>query len=276
MKKKYLKIMAFTIAIVLIVGLACFANSLNGNPVSKMLAKKTAKKYLSENYVGTDYCIDHVSYNFKDGNYHVFIKSPTSKDTEFSLCITMLGEFLFDTYDNVVDGFNTARRIDQEYRALTKTVFESTSFPYRCYISNGTLEIYPEEAFENLDANEVPPYALNQNELILDKIYDVRALGKQAGHLVIYVESNRVTFEDASEIMVRIKNIFDDVAIPFAAMDFVLQYPRPEEGKRPDGEVHVDNFAYDEIYEDGMVERVRKAHEDLDEYYEKMDALKKE
>lgn len=276
MKKKYLKILAFIVAIVLIVGLACLTNSLNGNPISKILAKRTAKKYLFENYAGTDYCIDHVSYSFKDGNYHIFIKSPTSIDTEFSLCITMLGEFLFDTYDDVVDGFNTARRIDQEYRELTEMVFESASFPYRCYISNGTLEIYPEEAFENPDVNEVPPYALNQKELILDKIYDVRTLGKQAGHLVIYVENNHVTFEDAAEIMVGIKNIFDDAAIPFVTMDFVLQYPRPEEGGRLEGEIHVDNFTYDEIYEEGMVERVRKAHEALDEYYEKMDALKKE
>ena len=116
MKKKYLKIVAFIIAMVLFVGVAWFANALNGNPVSKFLAQKTAQKYLAEHYDDTDYYIDSVSYSFKDGNYHAFIKSPTSMDTEFSLYITMFGEFRFDTYEDVVDGFNTARRIDQEYR----------------------------------------------------------------------------------------------------------------------------------------------------------------
>ena len=167
MKKKYLKILALVIAVVLIVGLAWFANALNGNPVSKMLAKRTAKQYLLETYADTDYSIDRVSYSFKDGNYHVFIKSPTSIDTEFSLYITMLGKLCYDTYDDVLNGSNTARRIEQEYRALVDTVFENPTFPYPCSISYGTLEIYPEEALENPDVNEIPPYALNQNELVL-------------------------------------------------------------------------------------------------------------
>ena len=275
--KKYLKILALIVAVVLIVGLACFANALNGNPISKMLAKRTGEKYLSETYVGTDYYIDRVSYNFKDGNYHVFIKSPTSIDTEFTLVITMLGEFCYDTYDSVVNGLNTARRIEMEYRELADTVFESPAFPYCSEITYGTLEIYPEEALKNSEVNEIPPYALNQNELVLDKIYDVRALGKQAGHLIVYVDNNRVTFDDAAEIMLNIKKMFDDAAVPFVAIDFVLQYPKPEEeGRRPEGEVRVENFSYAEIYEDGMVERICEAHEALEEYYEEMDALKKE
>lgn len=276
MKKKYLKILALIVAIVLIVGLASFANSLNGNPVSKMLAKRTGEKYISQTYAGTDYYIDRISYNFKDGNYHIFVKSQTSIDTEFTLIITMLGEFCYDTYEDVVDGFNTARRIEMEYRVLVDTVFESPTFPYRSDITYGTLEIYPEDALKNPEINEIPSYALNQNELVLDKIYDVRALGKQAGHLIVYVDNHRVTFEDAAEMMLDIKKIFDDAAVPFVAMDFVLQYPRPEEGRRPEGEVRVENFSYDDIYEEGMVERVQRAHEALDEYYKEMDEIKKE
>ena len=274
--KKYLKILALIVAIVLVVGLVWFANALNGNSISKMLAKRTGEKYLSETYVGTDYYIERVNYNFKDGNYHVFIKSSTSIDTEFTLIITMLGEFCYDTYESVVNGSNTARRIEMEYRELVDSVLESPIFPYHSDITYGTLEIYPEEALENLETNEIPTYALNQNELVLDKIYDVRVLGKQAGHLIVYVDNNRVTFDDAAEIMLNIKKIFDDAAVPFVAMDFVLQYPRPEEGRRPEGEVRVENFLYEKIYEEGMVERVREAHEALDEYYKEMDALKKE
>ena len=39
MKKKVLKIIALVIAIALIVGIAWVANGLNGNPISKLLAK---------------------------------------------------------------------------------------------------------------------------------------------------------------------------------------------------------------------------------------------
>lgn len=262
MKKKHFKMIALITAIILIVGLGCLANSLLGNPISKMLATNTAKKHLTETYAGTDYYMERIAYSFKDGKYHAFIKSPTSIDTEFSLTIAMLGELRLDTYEDVVNGFNTARRVDYDYRDLADTIFENPSFPYTCHISYGTLEIYPEEAFADTERNEVPSYAINQKELELDKIYDIKELGKQAGHLIIYVESEVVTMEKASEIILDIKSIFDNAGIPFKAIDFTLQYPKPEEGKRPEGEVRISDFYYEEIYEDDMLERVREANKD--------------
>ena len=192
-------------------------------------------------------------------------------DTEFFLRLTMLGALRQDTYEDVLDGTNTARRLEQEYRDLTDAVFTNPAFPYECHIDYGTLEIYPEELLGNED---VPAYALNQNELILDKIYDIRELGRQAGHLVIYVDGETVTMEAAAEIMMGVKAQFDDAGIPFAAMDFTLQYPKPEEGKRPEGEVSVANFPYAEIYEDGMIDRVIAADKALEEYYAEQDVKK--
>ena len=55
MKKKVLKIIAFAIAIALILGICWVANGLNGNPISKMLAKKGANEYLEANFPDTDY-----------------------------------------------------------------------------------------------------------------------------------------------------------------------------------------------------------------------------
>lgn len=266
MKKKHVKIIALITAIILIIGLACFANSLLGNPISKMLATNTAKKHLSETYAGTDYYMERIAYSFKDGKYHAFIKSPTSIDTEFSLTITMLGELRLDTYEDVVNGFNTARRVDYDYRDLADTIFENPSFPYTCHISYGTLEIYPEEAFADPERNEIPSYAIKQTELELDKIYDIKELGKQAGHLIIYVENDPVTIEKACEIILDIKSIFDNAGIPFKAIDFTLQYPKPEEGQRPEGEIRIKNFVYEDIYEDGMMERVQEADKALKAY----------
>lgn len=274
MKKKTRKIIAAVAAFVILIGLGWFANALVGNPVSKMLATNTAKNHLAENYPNTDYYIEKVTYSFKDGYYHAMIKSPTSMDTEFYLRLTMLGALRQDTYEDVLDGTNTARRLEQEYRDLTDAVFTNPAFPYECHIDYGTLEIYPEELLGNPQYEDVPAYALNQNELILDKIYDIRELGRQAGHLVIYVDGKTVTMEVAAEIMMGIKAQFDDAGIPFAAMDFTLQYPKPEEGKRPEGEVSVANFPYDEIYEDGMIDRVIAADNALKEYYAEQDAKK--
>lgn len=274
MKKRILKTIAAVVAFGIIIGLGWFANALVGNPVSKMLAKHTAENHLAETYGGTDYYIERISYSFKDGNYHVFIKSPSSMDTEFSLSITMLGKLRLDTFDSVSGGSNTARRLEQAYRDLAAGIFSDPTFPCVCWIDYGTLEIYPGEMIGNPKYDDVPGYAINQDTLVLDKIYDIHELGKQAGHLIIYVESDTVTVENAARIMVDIKEQFDAAGVPFAAMDFVLQYPRPEEGMRPEGEVHVAHFPDEEIYPDGMVERVIAADKALDEYYATQDAKK--
>lgn len=274
MKQKTLKIIAGITAVVMIVGLGWFANAMVGNPISKALATNTAENHITETYPGTDYYIERIVYSFKDSNYHAFIKSPTSVDTEFSLQITMLGRLRLDTYDDVLSGFNTARRLELEYRDLTDAVFTSPSFPYTCHIDFGTLEIYPGELVGRPELEDVPSYALNQDELILDKIYDIRELGRQAGHLVIYIERDTVTTEAAVEIMLDIKERFDQAGIPFAAMDFTLWHPRPVEGKRVEGEVSVAHFLYEDIHEDGMINRVNAADKALKEYYAEQDAKK--
>ena len=102
--------------------------------------------------------------------------------------------------------------------------------------------------------------------------YDISELGRQAGHLIIYVESDTVTVEKAAEIMLDIKVIFDEARVPFAAMDFTLWYPKPEEGTRPDGDVSVVDFPYDAFYEAGMTDRVEEADKALKAYYAEQDA----
>ena len=272
MKKKTLKIIAAVTAFAILAGIAWFANAMVGNPISKLLAERAAEKHLEETYAGTDYYIERISYSFKDGNYHVFIKSHSSIDTSFSLTFTMLGKLRLDTFDSVLDGFNTARRLEEDYRKLTDAVFENPAFPYTYHISYGILEIYPQEAFDDPNVDDIPSYAINQSTLVLDQIYDTRELGRRAGHLIIYVESDTVTVEKAAEIMLHIKAIFDEAGVPFIAMDFTLQYPLPEEGMRPDGEVSVADFPYDAIYKDGMIDRVAEADKALKAYYAEQDA----
>ena len=274
MKNKTMRIIAFVLAMILIGGLVWFANAMNGNPISAMLARKTATAYLAEHFPDTDYYIEAIGYNFKDGNYYAHIRSASSIDTQFSLYITMLGQLRYDTYDSVTDGFVTAQRLDMEYRDLADTILEAPDYPYKEEVGwgFGSLEIYPPEAFIHAEENEVPDYAIDQSTLVIDKIYDIRELGKQAGHLIIYVDSDTVTAERAAEIMLDIKARFDAAGIPFKAMDLVLQYPRPDEGMRPDGEVRVRNFPYGSIYEEDLTERIVTADAELSAYYAEMDA----
>ncbi len=270
-KRKTLKIIAGVAAMLIILGLGWFANAFLGNPVSKMLAKNTAEKHLAETYAGTDYYIERIGYSFKDGWYHAFVKSPSSIDTEFSLTITMGGKLRLDTYEDVLSGSNTARRLNQEYRTLTDTVFADPAFPYTCFMDYGKLEIHPREFIDDPQYWDIPQYALPQEDLIVDKVYDIHELGRQAGHLIVYIDSDTITIERAAEIMLGIKAHFDAASVPFAAMDFVLQYPLPEEGMRPEGDVRVENFLYDDIREDGMIDRLTAADQALKDFYAALD-----
>lgn len=271
MKKKILKIIALIVAIALIICVCWFANALNGNPISKMLADKAVVAYMAGNYAHTDYYVEKLAYSFKFGNYYAHIRSETSMDTQFTLYIDMIGNVYFDTYDDVLRGAITARRLEQEYRDLTDQIFDNPSFPYPSDIGYGTLEIYPQEALDDPQVNDIPDYALVQQDLVLDQIYDIRELGRQAGHLIVYVESDTISFELASQIMLGIRAEFDKANIPFRAIDFTLQPPLPEEGPRTGFEIHFDNFRYEDIYEEGLVDRIKAAHEALEAYYAEQD-----
>ncbi|MBR3794420.1 MAG: hypothetical protein IKK34_00125 [Clostridia bacterium] len=274
MKRKWMHRAASILILALALSLAWLCNALFGNPISRMLAERTARRHLAQEYAGTDYEIERIGYSFKDSNYHAFIRSPSSADTEFTLYITMRGRLRLDTYDDVLSGFNTALRLEHAYRELADAVFEDPAFPYNCHIAFGTLEVYPRALIRDPNVKDVPDYAIVQDELVIDGEYDIRELGRQAGHLIIYTEQDEVDAQRAAEIMLDMKARFDEAEIPFAAMDFTLWRPKNKEGKRPKGEISVAHFPYDAIYAEEMRSRVEEAHRALEAYYAEMDAQK--
>ena len=272
MKKRILKIAALVFAMVLIVGVCIFANGLVGNPISKAVATNTAEKHLEETYGDKDFEIERVFYSFKDGYYHAFIYSPSSIDSDFTILIDMWGKMRYDTYeDRVLSGGNTADRIGRDYRETVDKVLDSQAFPYNAHIGYGDFKFYPRE---HLKEHTVPEYALITEDLTLDAFYDVNELGAKHGMLTIYIEDNTVTVERLSKILLDIKTIFDNAGVKFYMIDCVLEYPKLEGGKRREERVEVMNFLYTDIYEDGMVERVKSSDEAAGAYYDEQDAEK--
>lgn len=259
----------------LLVFVCWILNGLYGNPISHMLASSAAERHLAEVYGQTDYYIEQVQYSFKDGKYHARILSPTSADTVFSLRLTMTGELIGDSFENVTSGFNTARRLEEAYRELTDTLLESPDFPYAGSICYGTLEIWPKARVTDPETEGMPDYALDQGELELDGVYDIRELGQQAGLLVLYIDSEQITAEKAAEVLLGVRARFDEAGIPFAAVDLTLQQPKSEDGKRPGEELGVLRFPYADIREEGLVQRVEEADRARQEYFARMDELKK-
>jgi len=274
MKKKILKIAALVVALALIVGVCIFANSLVGNPISKLLATNTAKQYIKENHPDMDYQLDGVTFNFKFVCYNAYFTSPSSPDSSFTLMLGMDGKIVQNYYEaHVIERGNTARRLEEEYRAAVGKVLDNPSFPYNSHIDYGELQFIQEE-YRN--AEGVPPYALITNELELDGIYDVNELGAKAGKLTIYVYDDTVTVERLAEIILDIKGMLDDAGVRFYVMDCVLEYPKPESGEWKQGRVEVMDFLCSDIYEDGLAERVQASNDAAEDYYDEMDAIKKE
>lgn len=278
MKKKWLKIGALIVALVIIVGLCLFANALVGNPLSKWLATRTAQKHLEEVYSDTDFEIERVGFNFKDIDYYVHVKSPSSEDSSFSLRIDMWGNLKLDTYESrVLYGGNTQNRLYMEYRALVDEVLEAPDYPFSSFIAYGDLKV----GFSAPDIEVGVPY-WPESYVILDKVeldkkYDIRELAKTAGYLVIYVEDELVTVERAAEVLLELKEVFGRRNVPFYAIDFVLEYPRKEEGGTiKEGRINVENFLYSDIYEEGLMDRIRVADEKLNAYYAEEDAKNQE
>ncbi len=273
MTRKVLKIIALILAIVLIGGMSWFANALVGNPVSKYLANKSAEKYISENYPDEDFIIREIFYDFKMGNYYAKIYSPRSIDSNFNLHIDFFGKVFYDTYEySVLTGENTAYRINNEYREAVDRVLESPSFPYECHIAYGDIEFIPEEYKNNFD---VPSYAIVTETLTPDIFYDMNEMGKKAGHLVIYVADNELTEEKMAEVLLGIKDVFDKSGVSFHAINCEIENRKADVPQSTDiKQIEVQHFLYSDIYEENLVERVRKSIRETEEYYKKMDEQK--
>lgn len=273
MKKRILKIAALVFAIALIVCVCVFANALVGNPISKAVATNTAEKHVEENYADKDFEIERVIYSFKDGYYHAFIYSPSSMDSNFTLVIDMWGKLRYDTYDDrVLSGENTADRIRRDYRTEVDKVLDSQAFPYNEHIGYGDFEFYPRV---HLEEHYAPAYALIIEDLTLDAFYNVNELGAKHGKLTIYIDDDTVSYERLAEVLLDIRRIFDDSGVKFYVIDCVLEYPKNDDSsKKQEGRIEVREFLYADIYEDGMVERVKASDEAAKAYYAEQDAEK--
>ena len=274
MKKKILKVLALVLAIVLIIGIGLFANALVGNPVSKYLATKSANEYIKTTYSDKDFVIEEVTYNFKTGGYYARVTSPTSIDSHFSLSFNWLGKLVLDCYDDVTTGWNTAMRLEDDYRNAVKAVTESKDFSEKYFLAYGeipcVLSDYPID-------EEKPEYALQRKDLVLDKVYDIREVGANHGKLVLWAQDDEVTIERLSELLLDVKNKFDKSGVTFKAVEFILE-PTKEEGQplMSDEQIKIRNFYYSDIYEDGLVERVKKANQETIEYDREQEKIKEE
>ena len=177
--KKFLKIAIGILLLALISVTVYFYLGFFGNPVSKILCKNTAEKYVAENY--PDCHIENVGYNFKDGRYFANIQKEGSVDTNFFVYADWLGNISYDSYESyVTSGHNTVNRMMMEYRDLLEDAVRQEDVDYTIDILYGDiLNDYYGKEFHNL--NEYNATYMPREEIILDKQYDYSDIGYKYG-----------------------------------------------------------------------------------------------
>lgn len=245
--RKPLRVIAAVIAFAMIAVLLEFANELLGNPVSYLIAKNNAKKYIEEKYSGEGYVIEGVDYSFKFKDYFARAAKPGSEDCYFTVFYNMFGEFRGDNYESLVkNGENVERRLNMSYRELADSVLESSANPYKTDRAIQFGELIFESDPEKPSRHD---FGLSRDILIPDKTYDIAQLGAEGGLIVFDVDiQGEATPEKAAEVLLKVNELFERGGVPFYAIDLTL--------KAPGEDYFLVNFHRSDIYEEELAERV--------------------
>ena len=249
-KKLFLKITSFCTAWILIAGMCFLTNAIAGNPVSRILAEKNVKEYIETNYQGQGYQITDIRYDYLSSSYVASVEVPGSPDRHFGISAGLDGKVKDEKSENnsrLIE--NTADRIKEAYSNAVDEVFENPAFEYPQASCFATIEFA-------LNAEErMVPYAILYKELEPDMLFDIDEFGARAGFVSIHIWDDTLTAEYVAEVMLHAKSLLDKSGIEFRAMSCYVS--------NSDTEAYeifcVENFPSSEIYEEGMVERVRLA-----------------
>lgn len=181
-----------------------------GNPISRLMAEKSATEYIEANYKDLDLNRDRAFYNFKDGYYIVRLRDKNSEDTKFFLGFDSFGRIKADTYDSIL--FNTRIRLSDELKDYGKSLEKKYNFPYE--ISLTTV---------NNDLEE---------KLLLDQKFDFNNF-KEDVNAQAFAYVKKPSLEECFDILSDLQEIMDKTSLKVTKYSIILI---PEENKKPDGE----------------------------------------
>lgn len=208
--KSYIKRILFGFLIFLVIILAIFYLLFFGNPISRLMAERSATKYIEAHYKDLDLIRDETFYNFKDGYYTVRLRSKKSKDTKFMLGFDSFGKLKQNTYDSIL--FNTEIRLLDELREYGATIQKKYNFPYE--ISLNTIDDVPRE------------------DLVLDQEFDFDNFKEEVSAEVVGFSKNP-KLEECLDVLCDLQKIMDKTSLKVTKYAVILI---PEENKKSDGE----------------------------------------
>ena len=181
-----------------------------GNPISRLIAERSATKYIETNYKDLDLNRDRTYYNFKDGYYIVRLRDKNSEDTKFYLGFDSFGKIKADTYDSIL--FNTFIRLDNELNDYGKRLAEEYNFPYKISLTTVNDDI--------------------EEKLTLDQKFDFNSF-KEDINAQAFAYVKKPSLEECLDILCDLQKIMDKTSLKVMKYSIILI---PEENKKPDGE----------------------------------------
>ncbi len=267
--KKYLKVGAFLVALLLIGFLVYIVDFFTGYPVSYFRVQHTAEQYMEENYSGMDYVLSKPSYSLKLGGFDMEASIPNTIDNHFSISFYRGGTLKYDTYEqDVLNKANTAIRLSNDYNAKIRDVFANSDFPFAADIS-GDFQSARTGVQEQQHEPGVYPEKWNIQELVLDGEYDISELSGQYGTVFLSVTSRDVSVKAAAESFLRLKAIMEQNHLPFKSVTLWISSEKTDDSENPVEQLQILNFGWDDIYEEGLEERVNEAVAATESYYNK-------
>ena len=281
MKKSIINRICVVICMILVLAVLYLLTAFFGNPISPVLAKHNAQKYLSHNHGGEEFQIERVYYDLKSGGYNVDLHSPTSPDSYFTIYFDALGRYKYDTYESITNGSNTYFRLYSAYSALIDRAFEDV-LPFDVSIAFGELAVEGQyEVFTYIDENgQAQTYTLGDGSglyiasLILDQEYDIQELGRDYGILTIYIHDPIVTTERTAELLLEVATYLDQLDIPFHAIHFHHCEPRNNESQNLGNQITLYYFPKAYIYQDNLPEKIEEYRTITQEHYARQDGYK--
>ena len=213
--KRAIRILAGVGAIVLIILLLVITMGFTGNPISKVLATRTADKYVEENYSDLDLLREETVFEFKRGFYIVKYYQPDSKDIHFGIETDYLGRITIDGYEEVVLGkWNTLWRFNEEFNGYVQRVLkDNLDYDFDMIIADIPGDENNEGEF---------------SELEIDMNFDIENISLDK-YLTIYIYEENRTWERISEVILEVDELMEKNNLDIGYYSIILEEPRMDD-----------------------------------------------
>lgn len=211
---KGLRILAAIVGITLIIFVLILTMGFTGNPISKVLATRSANNYIEDNYSDLGLTRDETVFEFKHGYYIVKYFKENSKDIHFGIETDYLGRVTLDGYDSaVLSKWNTRMRLNDEFNAHIDKLLRA-NLDYDYYMIN--VDNLNDENSENL------------SELEIDMVFDFQNISLDH-YLTIYIYEEDRSWERLEEVILEVDELMEKNNLNISRYSIVLEGARDDE-----------------------------------------------